>query len=1010
MSNSLTKLTGRQSTRQPLPEDSELEQFFTDAEQARQLFEDLVRSAPLPKRLLIIHGVGGVGKSTLLKMYRLSCYRHRFPVALIGAENTPSSVDVLAGWAEDLSSTGVRLRAFRSTLDHYRALQAQVEAKAEKAGEAMRGAAGELGKAAAKIAVEMAASAIPVVGPLAAALGGAGAEAAIDWLRGFLNKPDLEFYLDPSQRLTDDFLSDLARATARQRSVLLMDTYERMAALGDWVRDLARRLPENVLLVIAGRTVPAWDRAWPGWMRQAAIVELQEMTSHDLRTLVRRYYAYIRRGEPDPEQVEAIVGFSRGLPVAAATVVQLWVRHGVEDFQTVKPQVVADLVDRLLEGVPPEMRPVFEVAAVLRYFNAESLRALLGEGDTEKLYDELRRWPFIRPRREGLAVHDAMREMMIEALYVRSPERFRALHERATTYFETQRAEATGAERERLTLELLYHSLQADETQGIAVLERLFGEADRFRQQELEGKLLEEASHHPFQDPQHRYRLRLLRARTEKSWSGREGQYKELLSEDLDDAIRPAVLRGLGESLSFQHKPDEARRYLEEALALCERLGNPIETGWTRLELCWGIKDLDESRNHINLALEAFREAGDEYGMAVAELELGYNYLNRWQAVEARDAFARSMVLQDKLGHQKAAAQAQERIGQAYLIEGDFQQATVPKQEALKVFEKLQDEWNIAWTLDELATCYSFMGQWEVALVSLERARRVFAEWGDHRETACVVRQGEIYRKQGRLELALDRYQYALNSMPMHNVWASQEIYAGMGHIHLIHGEFEQALADYQRAIAQFRDRGMELEARMIGDLYLGGLFFEQGRWSDAAEHYAVSLEAARLAGSHASECLALVGMSQANYEQRDLGQLDDLISQVEELGDKYGYHQFLAEIRVLQGHIALDRALVDREHLATALGFYRAALEEALCYNRYELDETVQAIIARCHERGVEGKQVLMSINGLWQTEANSEGMPLLKAERIAREREPGDGSRQASVVEQIEQVLKEV
>jgi hypothetical protein len=34
-------------------------------------------------------------------------------------------------------------------------------------------------------------------------------------------------------------------------------------------------------------------------------------------------------------------------------------------------------------------------------------------------------------------------------------------------------------------------------------------------------------------------------------------------------------------------------------------------------------------------------------------------------------------------------------------------------------------------------------------------------------------------------------------------------------------------------------------------------------------------------------------------------------------------------------------------------------------------------------------------------------EGIPLLEAERIARQREPGDGSPQKSVVEQIEAVL---
>src|SRR2546425_11606545 len=103
------------------------------------------------------------------------------------------------------------------------------------------------------------------------------------------------------------------------------------------------------------------------------IIELKEMTPDDIGTLVHRYYAYIRSGVPDPKQVEAIVQFARGLPMVATTVVQLWVKYHLEDFQTVRPQVVADLVDRLLEGVPQQIRPAFEVAAVLRYFNVEML-------------------------------------------------------------------------------------------------------------------------------------------------------------------------------------------------------------------------------------------------------------------------------------------------------------------------------------------------------------------------------------------------------------------------------------------------------------------------------------------------------------------------------------------------------------------------------------------------------------------------------------------------------------
>ena len=153
---------------------------------------------------------------------------------------------------------------------------------------------------------------------------------------------------------------------------------------------------------------------------------------------MHRYYSYIRGGNPDPEQVEAIVQFARGLPMVATTVVQLWVKYGAEDFQAVRPQVVADLADRLLEGVPQETRPAFEAAAVLRYFNVEVLGALLEGGNAEGMYAELRHWPFVRSRREGLAIHDTMREMINEALRVRTPGRFQKLHERAAVYYETR--------------------------------------------------------------------------------------------------------------------------------------------------------------------------------------------------------------------------------------------------------------------------------------------------------------------------------------------------------------------------------------------------------------------------------------------------------------------------------------------------------------------------------------------------------------------------------------------
>ncbi|HJW84035.1 MAG TPA: hypothetical protein VJ754_07000 [Anaerolineae bacterium] len=53
--------------------DKDLLTYFTDVEYLRDAFKQKVAAPTLTKRLLVIHGVGGVGKSSLLRMFRLHC-------------------------------------------------------------------------------------------------------------------------------------------------------------------------------------------------------------------------------------------------------------------------------------------------------------------------------------------------------------------------------------------------------------------------------------------------------------------------------------------------------------------------------------------------------------------------------------------------------------------------------------------------------------------------------------------------------------------------------------------------------------------------------------------------------------------------------------------------------------------------------------------------------------------------------------------------------------------------
>jgi len=91
MTDFLRKLFARQPhpQAQPADEDTDLTKFYTDSEHALQVFEQLVTAINLPKRLLVIHGLGGVGKSTLLKMYGLFYRSHHIPFALVTSEEAP---------------------------------------------------------------------------------------------------------------------------------------------------------------------------------------------------------------------------------------------------------------------------------------------------------------------------------------------------------------------------------------------------------------------------------------------------------------------------------------------------------------------------------------------------------------------------------------------------------------------------------------------------------------------------------------------------------------------------------------------------------------------------------------------------------------------------------------------------------------------------------------------------------------------------------------------------------
>jgi hypothetical protein len=681
-------------------------------------------------------------------------------------------------------------------------------------------------------------------------------------------------------------------------------------------------------------------------------------------------------------------------------VVQLWVKYGLEDFQTIRPQVVGDLVDRLLEGVPQDVRPAFEVAAVLRYFNVETLGVLLVGDDAEHLYAELRRWPFIRIRKEGLAVHDTMREMINEALHVRTPERFRTLHERAASYFEVRLEKATGEERERYLAERLYHRVRADEVSGMQLFQELAEELTRYHMAARLRALLNDVNTYPMEQQNSRlwreyYNARLAQLGGE--YLAAEAGYQRIgENERVEPKLRAYALCDWGVLLCKRKRLSEPGGE-EKAIHILEASLNAGVATDLKLAMSWVyLSDIYTAKSHweqalfyLDLPRRFFTESSDYSGLlAVLEYELG---------------------IYERQGNLRKVFDIEKEKWKIYTVAGEplylrtriaptrgwwagfYAQHEKEVRIALEVARSLQDQEYLCWQTRYLALCLGLQGKCSEALAAAEEGLSLIRSLGSIAELGAIAALGTygiVCFKCGNLERAED--------------YLSQDITARQ-----------------------------KIQAHLdVAPLYLATVYEVQNSVEKAEDFYNSAYKEAHPLGRHYFECGARTGVVRVKYTQKGYAAIPPLSSEAEQLAEQYEYNDYFTSLYLTRAHITWEGLIPEWESgFDSALYYYQLALIHALRFNRLLLDEALSGeeqstplrpIVQHCLERGKEGQRMLIALRDWWQSGVNDlgtprpdtispipEGLPLLEAERIARQREPGDGSPQKSVVEQINTVL---
>lgn len=213
-----------------------------------------------------------------------------------------------------------------------------------------------------------------------------------------------------------------------ERPLLLIDTYERISALGAHLREHALgELPDSARVVIAGREVPGWEWESGPWGAVTLKLPLTTLSAEDAAELLRR------RGVTDPDVVSELTAWAKGEPLALSAAAEA-VAAGlvVDTSQLVDDASLArTLISRLArDELAGADRDVLAVASIAHGVDVPLLEDVLPGLDGEHALVWLRSLSFSEDAGSRVTIHDRLRSAFRTELRDSNPHYERELRRR----------------------------------------------------------------------------------------------------------------------------------------------------------------------------------------------------------------------------------------------------------------------------------------------------------------------------------------------------------------------------------------------------------------------------------------------------------------------------------------------------------------------------------------------------------------------------------------------------
>jgi tetratricopeptide (TPR) repeat protein len=249
------------------------------------------------------------------------------------------------------------------------------------------------------------------------------------------------------------------------------------------------------------------------------------------------------------------------------------------------------------------------------------------------------------------------------------------------------------------------------------------------------------------------------------SWAGR--LCRETLAWVPDHSHWAAVFtHQLGTLAQEQGDYQEARRQYQRSLEIDEALGDRagMATSYHQLGILAHLQgDYQEARRQYQRSLEIKEALGNRAGMATSYHQLGILAQQQGDYQEARRQYQRSLEIDEALGNRAGLANSYHQLGILAYLQGDYQEARRQYQRSLEIDEALGNRAGLATSYHQLGNLAQRQGDYQEARRQYQRSLEIKEALGNRAGLATSYHQlGNLAQRQGDYQEARRQYQRSL--------------------------------------------------------------------------------------------------------------------------------------------------------------------------------------------------------------------------------------------------------